>query len=117
MKCVGCGDETRYNRRVRELGTDAVLGGLCEECETLAFGELVDVTVASETCHRCSRTASYALPLHEIEISEGGSIVEGFSGGENTLRVCTGHFDDVLNCGRPVEVGPATSVSFTQAHD
>lgn len=114
MNCVRCGLPAGYNRAVVDVTSGVVLGGLCVDCETAAFGESLrrGFWAGTEGCGLCPRDGHVALAAWTPTTEERDGDVHtrvDYDVTEATLLVCDEHLQFVRDeeAGTPERVDPA----------
>jgi hypothetical protein len=97
--CIACGDDPGYNRAIVHVDSGLEVGELCEQCEEAHFGDLLAHRGHDATCAHCSSSGTFALPRWETETDEDDLIVGDYEIYDDTLRVCSSHFDDINSYG------------------
>lgn len=97
--CIACGDDPGYNRAIVHVDSGLEVGELCERCETEHFDGPIDHRGHTDACAHCSSNGTFALPIWETETDEDDCIIGDYEIYDDTVRLCSSHFDDINSYG------------------
>jgi hypothetical protein len=100
MRCISCGEKTRYNRALVDIRRRAPLGGYCRACEKRRFGTSLQEQFwgPSEGCTFCDRPAYHALAEHHIDFRMRAGREhreEGYGISERSPKICPHHLSKI----------------------
>jgi hypothetical protein len=95
--CIVCGRDAGYHRAVVDMFEDAVVGGLCRECEHEEFGRSLNRGrfESRDGCILCGRDGHVAFPVWRPvarETADGAVVNEvTYHVDAGTVRLCDEH--------------------------
>lgn len=109
MNCLSCGSGAGFQRLIVRTDSLEREGNVCSSCEwklNQLFLNDHDDEDQGETCLKCSKTGTFALPEMELSVDvevNGNKIIYDYEIDETTPRLCSDHLEFFLTSPRQAD--------------